>query len=67
MTSLRQCPFCANPDVVVQEIDREQWAVVCPRCGAIGPQHPTPHAAVRRWNNEQSVERRLIGTPILNT
>ena len=66
MITLRHCPFCANPDVVVQEIDRDQWAVVCPRCGAIGPQHPTPHAAERRWNNDQPAERRLVGAPVFN-
>lgn len=47
------CPFCHTPgeQLEVIEIDRSQWAVTCPKCGAIGPQHPSQSAAVRRWNS----------------
>jgi Lar family restriction alleviation protein len=50
------CPFCGDPDPAIDEIDSDQWAVVCNDCGAIGP-HLTDDGsktlgaqAIERWN-----------------
>lgn len=44
------CIFCNAPDLRIFEIDTGKWAVVCPQCGAIGPQATTSEIAVSRWN-----------------
>lgn len=31
------CPFCGQPFPSIDEIDTDEWAVVCNGCGAIGP------------------------------
>lgn len=31
------CPFCVYDDVELDEIGPENFAVICPECGCIGP------------------------------
>ena len=30
------CPFCGDSNPSIDEIDNDQWAVVCNECGCIG-------------------------------
>jgi Lar family restriction alleviation protein len=31
------CPFCADADPSIDEIDSDVWAVCCDECGCTGP------------------------------
>lgn len=46
------CPFCGEPEGVVDEISPGQFAVICqdPDCGAIGPAASVQQVAVNLWN-----------------
>lgn len=48
----KSCPFCKAPsqDTVITPLDC-LYAVVCSKCGTIGPKGYTPEDAEALWNN----------------
>ena len=52
-----ECPFCESTLIVVDEIDRNEYAAVCQQCGAIGPCQPTLAQAVTKWNRGALAKR----------
>ena len=45
------CPFCQkNNDIEVEEIDENEYAVLCNDCSVCGPIADTENTAIRRWN-----------------
>jgi Lar family restriction alleviation protein len=52
------CPFCGSlstpPDL---DGEGDSWYVVCPDCGATGPERPAKSDAVAVWN------RRVFAAP----
>ena len=47
------CPFCGYDDVEIDEIGPENFAVICPECGCIGPNMPTIMEAISYWNDRR--------------
>jgi hypothetical protein len=45
------CPFCGAGEPDPMEVDRNSWAMVCIRCGAIGPVGRGQQEGVALWNN----------------
>lgn len=55
----KPCPFCGEPDPVLDEVDAGIWCIVCDTCGAQGPIRGTlgtmmgeqsPDKAAELWN-----------------
>lgn len=45
------CPFCGEPESVVDEISPGTFAVICQDCGAIGPSASAAFASVILWES----------------
>lgn len=52
------CPFCGEPEPIIDEIQPGVFAAVCPACNAIGPhtydrRHSSVELAARQWDERQ--------------
>ena len=53
---INACPFCSDPDVSLDEIEDQVWAIRCSSCGATGPRHEDDESgdvhtrAIAAWN-----------------
>lgn len=60
---IKPCPFCADPDPSIDEIDTDKWAVCCNNCGAIGPHLSDDGGAtvgtraIEMWNRRPEAEK----------
>lgn len=46
------CPFCHDNNVNFEELDRNEFSVMCLNCGIIGPVANTKEDAIRKWNGQ---------------
>jgi hypothetical protein len=56
---IADCPYCARSAGRVEKIDAEQWAVVCAKCGGLGPVGNGPRNAVADWNSRKALAQNL--------
>jgi hypothetical protein len=56
---IADCPYCARPAGRLANIDADQWAVVCSRCGGAGPVGDSHREAVAEWNNRKALAHNL--------
>ena len=48
--AIAPCPFCAEPDVQIDEVDIGCFAVVCPECRCVGPVTGDVDESIDAWN-----------------
>jgi Lar family restriction alleviation protein len=54
--NITPCPFCGDPDPMIDEVDTDTWAVCCQSCGCTGPTQDEDHTAtvgakaISLWN-----------------
>lgn len=54
------CPWCNQPHsgLIFREVRPDTWAVICPRCNAVGPhptlEHQSYQQAISQWNAEET-------------
>ncbi len=60
---INPCPFCSDPDVALDEVEDEVWAIRCSSCGATGPCHEDDESgdvhtrAIDAWNKRIGAEQ----------
>ena len=55
MIIVKPCPFCGHDDVEIDEVDINEFAVMCPECRSMGPiSHPVMDA-IAKWNDRCQV------------
>ncbi len=47
------CPFCGSKDIEYADCD---YAVLCNKCGCVGPNIPDERKAVKLWNTRKVVK-----------
>lgn len=69
MKDLKPCPFCGMewteypPELSVEKwkLQQDTYRLVCPRCGAAGPDAPAIEWVIANWNNRAEQGERRKG------